>query len=252
MRSQSKHTDNLIASTTWLVAYDGLVDAELEPRQRAGETKRARTRAALLDAVQRLSEERDWPTITLQDICVEAGVSKPSAYNHFTSKNEMVGQIFAELFRPTIEAAAQHAEALKQREWDVELWKWSVSQYLDGIAEVVEIGKSLVFGLLMALQEEMIRRRKRSEPDGAVHALVPIDEPLAKFIDIYCDHQPGHVRAVGHDTAKFAWYHISLLLNRMVTYPDQPAHYSSNTAFGLLMSTLTDPDEQMRSGRHRA
>ncbi|MEV6831184.1 helix-turn-helix domain-containing protein [Amycolatopsis sp. NPDC051102] len=74
-------------------------------RQRAAETKRARTRLALVTAARELFEERGWRDTRLEDVAKQAGVSVPTLRNHFKSKYALVmrayGQVVASLIEKT-------------------------------------------------------------------------------------------------------------------------------------------------------
>jgi AcrR family transcriptional regulator len=74
-------------------------------RARAAETKRARSRAALLEAGGRLFRERGWVGTRMEDIAHEAGLSPATAYNHFESKHHLIGTIYAPIFWPLLEQA---------------------------------------------------------------------------------------------------------------------------------------------------
>jgi AcrR family transcriptional regulator len=63
-------------------------------RRRAAETKRERSRIAILDAATRLFDERGWFPTTVQAIAAEAGVGPATVYNHFASKNLIAGFVF--------------------------------------------------------------------------------------------------------------------------------------------------------------
>lgn len=77
----------------------------LDPRQRAGTTKRERTRTALLEAGMRLIEERG-EDVRMEDIAEAAGVGIATAYNHFHTKQELIGQIYSYVFGELSEDSA--------------------------------------------------------------------------------------------------------------------------------------------------
>lgn len=77
-------------------------------------TKRARaamedrTRAALLDAAERLFFERGWEATSLEAVAGEAGVTKQTLLRHFESKTGLLEQAFARAF-----------ENVRHQRWDV-------------------------------------------------------------------------------------------------------------------------------------
>jgi AcrR family transcriptional regulator len=68
-----------------------------DPRSRAARTKRNRTRQALLVAAEEIFGSQGWRSARMEDIAARAGVSPATAYNHFPSKQALVGQVFAPL-----------------------------------------------------------------------------------------------------------------------------------------------------------
>ena len=68
---------------------------ELSPRQRAGATKRRRTREQVLNAARRLFDERGYHAVTVEEISQEACVSVPAIYNHFPTKQSVVIGVYA-------------------------------------------------------------------------------------------------------------------------------------------------------------
>ncbi|HEY4418069.1 MAG TPA: TetR family transcriptional regulator, partial [Pseudonocardia sp.] len=58
-----------------------------DPRARAAQTKRDRTRRALLDAADTAFASHGWANARMEDIAAAAGVSAATAYNHFPTKH---------------------------------------------------------------------------------------------------------------------------------------------------------------------
>lgn len=59
--------------------------------------RRARTRAAILEAGQALFADRVAESVAIDDIVAEAGVSKGSFYNHFADREALVGAIVEDI-----------------------------------------------------------------------------------------------------------------------------------------------------------
>ena len=72
----------------------------------AEERKSQRTRAAIVDAAQRLFRERGYQGTTMRDVAAAAGVSTGNAYYYFRSKEELVQGFYDRL-------AAEHATAVE-------------------------------------------------------------------------------------------------------------------------------------------
>lgn len=97
-----------------------------DARARAGQTKRDRTRRALLDAADTAFGSRGWARTRVEDVAAAAGVSAATAYNHFPTKHNLVGHVYRPLVlplrtqaerdlsngRPVVEALADQVRAL--------------------------------------------------------------------------------------------------------------------------------------------
>ena len=57
----------------------------------------ARTRNALVDALQQAMNERPWADISVQQLCEQADVSRSTFYAHFDGKHELLEQCFERL-----------------------------------------------------------------------------------------------------------------------------------------------------------
>ena len=62
---------------------------QLHRRLQIGEERRARTRAKLLDAAYQLFARHGADTPTIDDVLLEAGVSRGTFYNHFRTRDEL-------------------------------------------------------------------------------------------------------------------------------------------------------------------
>jgi AcrR family transcriptional regulator len=51
----------------------------------------ARSRAALVDAVEDVLDEGRWSDLTIGGLCSRAGVSRPTFYQHFSSPEDLLG-----------------------------------------------------------------------------------------------------------------------------------------------------------------
>jgi AcrR family transcriptional regulator len=76
-------------------------------RARAAQTKRLRTRAALLHAADLVFGTRGWNDTRVEDVAATAGVSAATAYNHFPSKHALIGRVYEPMVRSLITQADQ-------------------------------------------------------------------------------------------------------------------------------------------------
>lgn len=82
---------------------------DLSPRQRAAETKRRRTRVALLDAATAVFSEQGWQA-RMEDVAQRAGIGAATAYNHFPSKVGLMMQTFDYVMQPYADKATEAIE----------------------------------------------------------------------------------------------------------------------------------------------
>lgn len=73
-----------------------------DPRARAAQTKRDRTRSALLDAADATFDARGWARTRVEDVAAAAEVSAATAYNHFPSKHVLIAHVFGPRIRPLV------------------------------------------------------------------------------------------------------------------------------------------------------
>lgn len=79
--------------------YTLTMSDDRSPRQRAAETKRRRTRVALLDAATAVFSEHGWQA-RMEDVAQRAGIGAATAYNHFPSKVDLMMHTFARIMEP--------------------------------------------------------------------------------------------------------------------------------------------------------
>jgi AcrR family transcriptional regulator len=126
-------------------------------RRRTAETKRQRSRAAILEAATRLFDERGWLPTTVQAIADEAGVGAATVYNHFANKNLIAGFVFLPVVSDLLkdprwsDDAVPPAEALRAL-----------------IAELVAVTRRhvrLTIAMLEAVNDSTARRGTAITPD---------------------------------------------------------------------------------------
>jgi AcrR family transcriptional regulator len=126
-------------------------------RQRAAQTKRNRTRAAILDAARRLFVESGWLPTTVDGIATEAGVGTATVYNHFPSKNVIAGHAF----RPLIE------DLLVDPRWadDTVRPSLALTALIDDLTSRVRSQTALTIALLEAVNDSTARHGTRMDEE---------------------------------------------------------------------------------------
>jgi len=90
-------------------------EKDRSPRGKPKGDKRARTRAALLDAARALVRERGHEGVTLEEVAKRAGMTTGAIYGNFKNRDELfiaLGQTFWPPVKPKISPDATFAEAM--------------------------------------------------------------------------------------------------------------------------------------------
>lgn len=197
-------------------------------RQRSGQTKRERSRRALIDAASMVFAERGWHGSRVEDIAKAAGVSVPTAYNHFPGgKQELIGAVYAPLLVPLAEAV--EADIAAERD-PVE----AVSQHIRDMAAIMRQHQALTATLVSAVSEQTARVGPPTEP-GDVRNLVPATTALIWLIQY--GQELGTFR--GDPPAReVGAYHGNGLLLRVLTRPCEEAEATAAVVLSQLLPAL--------------
>jgi AcrR family transcriptional regulator len=105
------------------------------PRQRAAETKRRRTRQALIDAVIELLSDDNYLSeqVGVDAIVEQAGVSSATLYNHFKSRQELITAAYEHLMSPVTDPIL---EAWRVDAYHVTNVPLEVERYLTNVARL--------------------------------------------------------------------------------------------------------------------
>jgi AcrR family transcriptional regulator len=217
-----------------------------DPRARAAQTKRDRTRRALLDAADATFGARGWANTRMEDIAAAAGVSAATAYNHFPSKHVLVGCVYGPLVRPL----------LIQAEQDLATGRPIIDALCDqvmALARISQRNRKLTAAFWSAVEEYTIKVAGPPDPADEVdpRTLAPIPQALLMLIERgQCT---GELRPfpTALDASGMI---VNLLLLRSINRPDEPAEVTAEllltVMFGMLRpELLTDAGGQARPFR---
>ncbi|WP_028456055.1 TetR/AcrR family transcriptional regulator [Chitinilyticum litopenaei] len=159
---------------------------------------------AILDATTRILAVKGFDLMTIDDIAAEVGISKPSLYKHFKSKEELVGAVMTRLID---EAGAQLASldaglsALQQLQ---ALLEWALRVRLGGglpflpstSAHVREmLMKNLLYvGKVIKLNSQLEKRVRQAKAAGELRADLPDDVILFSYYARSCDPTVEYLR----------------------------------------------------------
>lgn len=201
-----------------------------DPRRRAANTKRTRTRAALLAAADSAFSARPWAATRIEDIASAAGVSAATAYNHFDTKHVLIAEVFA----PHVAALVVQAERDIARDRPV---LDALSDQVRALARLSFYHRGLTNAFTAAVFEYTIRVGRTPDPDDAAdpRTIAPLPVTLALLIQ--------H----GQDTGQLRDYPaafeagvmvVNLLLLRSINQRTEPPEVTSRLLETMLIEML--------------
>jgi AcrR family transcriptional regulator len=205
-----------------------------DPRARAAQTKRDRTRRALLDAADATFGARGWANTRMEDVAAAAGVSAATAYNHFPSKHVLVGSIYGPLVRPLLEQAERDVAAGRPV---VE----ALADQIRALARTSQRHRKLTAAFWSAVEEYTIKVHGPPDPADDVdpRTLAPVPEALRLLIT--CGQRTGELRTFP-SALEVSGMIVNLLLLRSINRPDEPADVTAEllltALFGMLRPEL--------------
>lgn len=201
-----------------------------DPRARAAQTKRDRTRRALLDAADATFGSRGWARTRIEDIAAAAGVSAATAYNHFPSKHSLIGHVYGPLVRPL----------LVQAERDVAEGRPVVAALEDqvrALARTTSRHRELTGSFFAAVQDYTIRVDGPSDPTDEIdpRLLAPVPESLRILVEH--GQRTGELRAYP-PAADISALVVNNLLTRAMNRPDESAEVRAELLLTVLFGAL--------------
>jgi AcrR family transcriptional regulator len=201
-----------------------------DPRARAARTKRDRTRRALLDAADATFGRRGWADTRMEDIAAAAGVSAATAYNHFPSKQVLVGSVYGPLVRPLL-SEAEHDIAIGRPVVD------ALGDQVRALARISQRYRKLTAAFWSAVEEYTIKVSGPPDPDDEddPRTLAPVPEPLRMLIEH--GQRTGELRPFP-SALDVSGMVVNLLLLRSINRPDEPADVTAELLLTVLFGML--------------
>lgn len=201
-----------------------------DPRARAAQTKRDRTRRALLDAADATFGSRGWARTRIEDIAAAAGVSAATAYNHFPSKHSLIGHVYGPLVRPL----------LVQAERDVAAARPVVAALEDqvrALARTTSRHRELTGSFFAAVQDYTIRVDGPADPSDEIdpRLLAPVPESIRILVEH--GQRTGELRAYP-PAAEISAIVVNNLLTRAMNRPYEPAEQRAELLLTVLFGAL--------------
>jgi AcrR family transcriptional regulator len=209
---------------------DGQTWEERAARARAGLTKRARTRNALLCAAQAAFTEHGWTGTRIEDVARLAKVSPATAYNHFPTKYVLVGHVYADVMAPLLRGAE------RQRAAERPVCQ-ALAEHLHQLVAVARRHQRLTAAFACAVQEYTARveRPPSSYDEGDPRTLVPVPDGLAVLIDTA--QREGELDR-HREPADLAEQITFLLFLRCFTHPDETPQDTTEMLLRIILGVL--------------
>jgi AcrR family transcriptional regulator len=200
---------------------------ERAARARAGWTKRARTRSALLRAAQAAFTEHGWTGTRIENVARLAGVSPATAYNHFPSKYVLIGHVYADVMAPLIRAAERHRTAEGPA-------CQAFAEHLHQLAAAARREQRLTAAFACAVQEYTARVARPPSPydDCDPRTLVPVPHGLTVLIDTA--QRQGELDR-HREPGDLAEQITFLLFLRSFTHPDESPHDTAEMLLRIIL-----------------
>ncbi len=201
-----------------------------DPRARAAQTKRDRTRRALLDAAEAMFGSRGWARTRIEDIAAMAGVSAATAYNHFPSKHSLIGYVFAPLVRPLLVQAQRAVEAGHPVVPALE-------EQVRALARITSRHRELTAAFACAMQDYTIRVGGPPDPSDEIdpRTLVPMPESVRVLVEY--GQETGQLRRFP-PAAEISGMVINILLLRALNRPAESAEVRAELSLTVLFGVL--------------
>jgi AcrR family transcriptional regulator len=152
---------------------------------------------AILDATTRILASKGFDLMTMDDVASEVGLSKPSLYKHFKSKEELVTETMIRL----IDGALEFVDALPEYDSPIEplkaLLRWALEVRLAGSLPFLPSASTQVRHMLtrslryvtkvLKLHNKMERYVQEAKKKGFIAMDLPTDVVLYSFYARTCD-----------------------------------------------------------------
>jgi len=152
---------------------------------------------AILDAATEVLSSKGYDLMTMDDVAGAVGISKPSLYKHFKSKDELVGEAMIRLLDGAIEQVEALPQQLGASEKLEALLEWALRVRLGGGLPFLPSTSPHVRDMLMRNFKYMTRVLKlnrmlealvkQAQKEGQLDAALPTDVILFTYYARTCD-----------------------------------------------------------------
>lgn len=153
--------------------------------------------SAVLDAATSILGDKGYDLMTMDDVANAVGISKPSLYKHFKSKEELVGEALIRLIDGAIDQIDQIDVELSPVQKLSALLEWSLRVRLEGGMPFLPSTNASVRAMLMRnlkyvarilkLNGKLEKLVKAAQKAGELNPLLPCDVILFNYYSRTCD-----------------------------------------------------------------
>ncbi|MEN9658044.1 MAG: hypothetical protein RL571_1509 [Pseudomonadota bacterium] len=153
--------------------------------------------SAILDATTAVLSTKGFDLMTMDDIAGAVGISKPSLYKHFKSKEDLVGEALIRLIDGAIDYLAQLDKTLSAIEKLSALLEWALRVRLEGGMPFLPSTSPHVRDMLMRNMSYVLRVMKlnaqletlvaAAQKTGELNPALPSDVILFSYYSRTCD-----------------------------------------------------------------
>ena len=152
---------------------------------------------AILDAATSVLGSKGYDLMTMDDVAGAVGISKPSLYKHFKSKEELIGETMIRLVDGAIDQLAQLEPIPSPRGKLEAMLEWALRVRLEGGLPFLPSTSAHVREMLMRnvkyvmrvlkLNGQLEKLVKDAQKDGEIDAALPSDVVLYSYYARTCD-----------------------------------------------------------------
>lgn len=152
---------------------------------------------AILDSTTSILGTKGYDLMTMDDVANAVGISKPSLYKHFKSKEDLVGEALIRLIDGAIDFLAQLDEGLQPIEKLMALLEWALRVRLEGGMPFLPSTSAHVRDMLMRNLKYITRVLKlngqieklvlAAQKSGDLNPELPSDVILFSYYSRTCD-----------------------------------------------------------------
>jgi len=153
--------------------------------------------SAILDAATSVLGTKGYDLMTMDDVAGAVGISKPSLYKHFKSKEDLVGEALIRLIDGAVDFLAQLDGTLSPKGKLAALLEWALRVRLDGGLPFLPSTSAHVRDMLMRNLKYVTRVLKlngqieklvlAAQKNGELDAALPSDVILFSYYARTCD-----------------------------------------------------------------